>query len=53
MELLTEFRRQLLKKTEKLDSDGFYTKREIATLVQDAYRKAKDECEEVPPSLAE
>jgi hypothetical protein len=53
MDLLTEFRRTLLKKIEKLPSDEFYTKKEISGIVAAAYTEAKTECEEVSSSSPE
>jgi hypothetical protein len=46
MELLTEFRRELLKSIEQLDKDEFYTKAEISTIIKQCYTKAKSRCDE-------
>jgi len=45
-DLLTEFRRELLKTIEKLDEDEFYTKKNIASLVRTCYVRAKTRCDE-------
>lgn len=42
--LLTEFRRELLMATNKLDAEGFYTKSEIEKTINNAYGRAKQKC---------
>ena len=52
IDLLTEFRRELLKTIEKLDDDEFYTKKNIASLVKSCYNRAKTRCDEQKVSSA-
>ncbi len=44
-DLLTEFRREILKSMQNLADDGFYTKEELSNLINKSYGRAKKQCE--------
>ena len=45
MDLLTEFRRALMKATNAMNPEDFYTKDEVESLIKNAYGSAKKRCE--------
>ena len=52
MDLLTEFRRELMKAINEIKADDFLTKGEVEGLIRNAYGKAKDRCEDDEDVLA-
>jgi hypothetical protein len=44
MDLLTEFRRELLKAVTQLNPEDFYTKSEVDNLIRESYGRAKQRC---------
>jgi hypothetical protein len=44
-ELITEFRRDLMKSISKIKDDDFLTKKEVDTLINKSYERAKRESE--------
>ena len=53
MDLLTEFRRELMKAINAINPDDFLTKTEVEGLIRNAYGKAKDRCESDEDVLAQ
>lgn len=52
MNLLTEFRRELMKAINGIKDDDFLTKGEVESLIRNAYGDAKKRCEDDEDVLA-
>lgn len=53
MDLLTEFRRELMKSIDKIQADDFLTKKEVSNLINQSYARAKQRCADDEVSLAD
>ena len=52
MDLLTEFRRELMKATSQIEPDAFLTKAEVEGVIRNAYGSAKSRCQDDEDVLA-
>ena len=52
MDLLTEFRRELMKAINAINPDDFLTKQEVEGVIRNAYGEAKNRCENDEDVLA-